>query len=159
MAGVALFLITISIISIYVEQSNQYIFYLANLLSTGFSIYLLTGLFKRRIPKYSLFIGEKQDKEYILNLQKQDAENKTSTGFIAQEVKILAKNLNYGFDGLYKPQNDKDAYGLGYQQFVTSLIKTVQEQQQLILQQQQVIKDQQLLFNDVLKRLAALENK
>lgn len=158
MAGIALFLITISIISIYVEQSNQYIFYLANLLSTGFSIYLLTSLFKRRIPKYSLFIGEKQDKEYILNLQKQDAENKTSTGVIAQEVETLAKNLNYDFDGLYKPQNDKDAYGPGYQQFITPLIKAVQ-QQQPGLQQQQVIKDQQLLFNDVLKRLAALENK
>lgn len=56
MAGVALFLITISSISIYVEQSNQYIFYLANLLSTGFSIYLLTGLFKRRIPNSSWIV-------------------------------------------------------------------------------------------------------
>jgi signal transduction histidine kinase len=50
MAGIALFLITISIISIYIRQSNQYIFYLANLLSTGFSIYILTGIAKKKIP-------------------------------------------------------------------------------------------------------------
>ena len=116
--------------------------------------------------KYSRFIGEKQDEQYTLKLQKQDAESKTSTGFIAQEVEALAKKLNYDFDGLYKPQSEKDAYGLGYQQFVTPLIKAVQEQQQLILQQQQLInqqqqaaKEQQDLLNDVLKRLAALENK
>jgi signal transduction histidine kinase len=50
MAGIAFFLITISIISVYVQQSNQYIFYLANLLSTGFSIYILTGIAKKKIP-------------------------------------------------------------------------------------------------------------
>jgi signal transduction histidine kinase len=50
MAGIAILLITISTISIYVQQSNQYIFYLANLLSTGFSIYILTGISKKKIP-------------------------------------------------------------------------------------------------------------
>ncbi|MFZ1306572.1 MAG: ATP-binding protein [Ferruginibacter sp.] len=50
LAGIALFLVTISVISIYVKQSNQYIFYLANLLSTGFSIYIFTGIYKKRIP-------------------------------------------------------------------------------------------------------------
>ncbi len=50
MAGIAIFLITISVISVYVQQSNQYIFYLANLLSTGFSIYILASISKKRVP-------------------------------------------------------------------------------------------------------------
>jgi trimeric autotransporter adhesin len=109
--------------------------------------------------KYSRFIGEKQDENYVLKLQKQDAENKTSTGFIAQEVEQLAKNLNYDFDGLYKPQNDKDAYGLGYQQFVTPLIKAVQEQQVIITEQQDELKQLKTLVQKLETRLANLENK
>jgi hypothetical protein len=67
-------------------------------------------------------------------------ENKTSSGFIAQEVEQAAKELNYDFDGIYKPQNDKDTYGLGYQQFVVPLVKAVQEQQQMILDLQHYCK-------------------
>ncbi len=89
--------------------------------------------------KYSLYIGEKQDAEYVKQLKAQDAENKTSSGFIAQEVEQAAKELNYDFDGVYKPQNDKDTYGLGYQQFVVPLVKAVQEQQKIIEQQNESI--------------------
>src|SRR5207237_10000477 len=31
------------------------------------------------------------------------------------------------FSGVYKPQNDKDAYGLSYSDFVVPLVKAVQE--------------------------------
>jgi hypothetical protein len=102
--------------------------------------------------KYSRFIGEKQDENYVQKLQKQDALNKTSTGFIAQEVEALAKNLNYDFDGLYKPQNNKDAYGIGYQQFVTPLVKAVQEQQE-------IIRKQQFQIEKLEKRISTIENK
>ncbi len=81
---------------------------------------------------YSNHIGERQEKGYTAILAKQDAENKLSTGFIAQEVEHLADSLHYDFDGLYKPSGAKDAYGLGYQQFVTPLVKAVQEQQMMI---------------------------
>ncbi|MEO6252144.1 MAG: tail fiber domain-containing protein [Ferruginibacter sp.] len=89
--------------------------------------------------QYSKHIGEKQDAVYTAQLQSQDIAGKTSTGFIAQEVEALAKKLNYDFDGLYKPQNDKDTYAIGYQQFVTPMIKAMQEQQSIITLQQAAI--------------------
>jgi len=81
------------------------------------------------------------------------------TGFIAQEVEALAKKLNYDFDGLYKPQSEKDAYGLGYQQFVTPLIKAVQEQQSLIASQKEELSQLKALLQTLGKRLAGLEQK
>ena len=77
--------------------------------------------------RYSAFIGEKQEASYVSELQQQDAENKLSSGFIAQEVEATANELHYDFDGVYKPQNEKDSYALGYQQFVVPLVKAVQE--------------------------------
>jgi hypothetical protein len=49
------------------------------------------------------------------------------TGFIAQDVEAAAKKIGYDFSGVYKPQNDKDAYGLSYSDFVVPLVKAVQE--------------------------------
>jgi hypothetical protein len=77
--------------------------------------------------QYSQFVGEKQDENYVQKLKNQDAEDKTSTGFIAQEVEALAQKFNYDFDGVLAPQNEKDSYYLGYQQFVVPLVKAIQE--------------------------------
>lgn len=49
------------------------------------------------------------------------------TGFIAQEVEAAAEKINYDFSGIYKPQNEKDPYGLSYSDFVVPLVKSVQE--------------------------------
>ncbi|HRI19712.1 MAG TPA: tail fiber domain-containing protein [Panacibacter sp.] len=49
------------------------------------------------------------------------------TGFVAQEVEKTAEKLGYDFSGVYKPQNDKDPYGLSYSDFVVPLVKAVQE--------------------------------
>ena len=49
------------------------------------------------------------------------------TGFVAQEVEAAAKKLDYDFSGVYKPQNDKDVYGLSYADFVVPLVKAVQQ--------------------------------
>jgi hypothetical protein len=54
-------------------------------------------------------------------------ERKLYSGFIAQEVEAVANKLGYEFSGLYKPQNDKDAYGISYADFVVPLVKAVQE--------------------------------
>ena len=35
--------------------------------------------------------------------------------------------MNYDFSGVYKPQNDKDLYGLNYSDFVVPLVKAAQE--------------------------------
>src|SRR5450432_2627846 len=54
-------------------------------------------------------------------------EKKLYTGFVAQEVEKAAAKFNYDFSGLYKPQNEKDLYGLSYSDFVVPLVKAVQE--------------------------------
>jgi hypothetical protein len=61
------------------------------------------------------------------------------TGFIAQEVEATAKQLNYAFDGVNAPKNSTDNYSIVYSQFVPSLVKAVQEQQQIILTQNAAI--------------------
>ena len=88
---------------------------------------------------YSRHLGETRDSINESELQRQDALGKVSTGFIAQEVEQLADSLGYDFDGLYKPQNDKDSYGIAYQQFVVPLIKAVQEQQKIIVEDRERI--------------------
>lgn len=54
-------------------------------------------------------------------------EHKLYTGFVAQDVEKIMDKLGYDFSGLYKPQNDKDPYGLSYADFVVPLVKAVQE--------------------------------
>ena len=54
-------------------------------------------------------------------------EKKMYTGFVAQEVEKIADKLGFDFSGVYKPQNDKDPYGLSYADFVVPLVKAVQE--------------------------------
>ena len=49
------------------------------------------------------------------------------TGFLAQEVEVAAKSLDYNFSGVDAPKNEKDFYGLRYAEFVVPLVKAVQE--------------------------------
>lgn len=69
---------------------------------------------------------------------KNDIENITQTGFIAQEVEAAAAQSGFDFSGVSKPANEKDIYGLRYADFVVPIVKAVQEQQEIIenLQQQ-----------------------
>ena len=62
------------------------------------------------------------------------------TGFVAQDVEKIAKELGYDFDGLHIPQNNRDHYSLAYSQFIMPLVKAVQEQQEMIQQQGELIK-------------------
>lgn len=54
------------------------------------------------------------------------------TGFLAQDVEKISKELDFNFDGLHAPDSNKDHYSLAYSQFVMPLVKGMQEQQQLI---------------------------
>lgn len=49
------------------------------------------------------------------------------TGFLAQEVEQAALELGYDFDGVDKPKNEKDLYGLRYAEFTVPIVKAVQE--------------------------------
>lgn len=74
------------------------------------------------------------------------------TGFIAQEVERAADNSHYNFSGVIKPKTETDHYSLSYDAFVVPLVKSVQEQQQIIAAQQKKLKEQE-------KRIAEMEKK
>jgi hypothetical protein len=61
------------------------------------------------------------------------------TGLIAQEVESAALEVGYDFDGVVKPQHEKDHYRLSYSSLVVPLIKAVQEQQMMIEELQKEI--------------------
>jgi hypothetical protein len=54
-------------------------------------------------------------------------ERMLESGFIAQDVEQAAKCIGYDFNGVDKPQNENDTYGLRYASFVVPLVKAVQE--------------------------------
>jgi len=81
----------------------------------------------------------------------QQKEKKIYTGFVAQDVEAAANKLGYDFSGIYKPQNDKDVYGLSYSDFVVPLVKAVQE-----LSRMNDEKDKQIA--DLTERVSKMEN-
>jgi len=58
---------------------------------------------------------------------RQDKAKVVYTGFVAQEVEKLAKEINYDFSGVDAPKNEKGFYSLRYGDFVVPLVKAVQE--------------------------------
>ncbi len=94
-------------------------------------------------------------KEYKLMGQKDsiqwegrnDIEQISFTGFVAQDVETAAKKINYDFSGIDKTGK---IMGLRYSEFVVPLVKAVQEQQAIIEALKKKLELQE-------KRLAALE--
>lgn len=68
------------------------------------------------------------------------------TGFIAQEVEKAAKNLDFDFSGVDKPQNENSLYGLRYAEFVVPIVKAVQE---LSKENQELKNEIQTLKNNI----------
>lgn len=79
-------------------------------------------------------------------------------GFLAQEVKALADSLNFNFHALYEPKNSKDTYALRYAEFVIPLVKSLQEQQEIILKQKDRLKQNNLAIQSISKRIDKLKN-
>ena len=82
---------------------------------------------------------------------------KTFTGFVAQEVEQAAKDAGYDFSGIDKPKNENDYYGLRYSDFITPMVKAMQEQQQIIEQLKKTSEDLRNQNADLLRRLEKLE--
>lgn len=87
------------------------------------------------------------------------------TGFIAQEVELAAKAIDYDFDGITRPAGEKGYYGIAYSSFVVPLVKSIQEQQDLIkkltdaaLQRQEKINALRDVLQQQQKTLNALSN-
>lgn len=78
--------------------------------------------------------SEEKRKELAEKTDHTESMQVVHTGFIAQDIERICKELNYDFDGLHTPDpsNPTDNYGVAYSQFVVPLVKAVQEQQQMI---------------------------
>ncbi len=80
-------------------------------------------------------------------------------GLLAQDVEEAAKESGFDFPGIEVPRNSNEVYSLRYTDFIMPVIKAVQEQQAIIAEQQQKIDQQQLLIEDLLRRIEAIEAK
>ena len=80
------------------------------------------------------------------------ASNIRYSGFIAQEVEQAAKESNYDFNGVSKPENTDGHYGLNYSEFVVPIVKSVQEIQVIIDEQKQRIDKLESLVKELLKK-------
>ncbi len=80
-----------------------------------------------QLQEFDKFLGKKDSLIKANAADYAREEKKLHTGFVAQEVEKAAKELNYDFDGVNHPQNDKDNYSLAYADFVPSLVKAVQQ--------------------------------
>jgi len=63
---------------------------------------------------------------------KYDIEKMRFSGFLSQEVEKAAKESDYDFSGVDKPQDERGLWGLRYAEFTIPLVKAVQEQQTMI---------------------------
>ncbi len=79
------------------------------------------------LEKFEQFSGRKDSTLNAMKPELQKAEQKLRTGFVAQDVEQAAKDVNYDFDGVNHPKDEKDHYSLVYADFVPSLVKAVQE--------------------------------
>lgn len=97
-----------------------------------FSEYTKTGLLNTNTAKDTSNNADKDSPRLSKQLH---------TGFLAQDVEKIAKDMGYEFDGLHAPANERDNYSIAYSQFIMPLVKSVQEQQAIIEdQQKQIIK-------------------
>lgn len=70
---------------------------------------------------------------------KYDIEKIKFSGFMAQQVEQAAREANYDFSGVDKPEDDNGLWGLRYAEFTVPLVKAVQEQQAIIEKLQEEI--------------------
>ena len=82
----------------------------------------------RKFDEFLMKNMKKSKRDSILNMNDYtEAESMRRSGFIAQDVEKVAKEVDYVFDGLHAPKNDDDNYSLSYASFVVPLVKAVQE--------------------------------
>ena len=89
----------------------------------------------------------------------QNKEKIIYTGFVAQDVERVAKDLKYDFSGVDVPKSDNDLYSLRYAEFVVPLVKAVQELSKMNDEKDALILQQQQQINAIMDRLESLEKQ
>jgi len=90
--------------------------------------------------------------------RKNDSNQKTEYGFIAQEVEMAFQQAGDPNNGIIN-KDDAGMYGLRYNDFIPISVKAIQEQQALILSLQKANEALQKSNESILKRLEAIEKK
>ncbi|PBJ11871.1 tail fiber domain-containing protein [Flavobacterium sp. ACN6] len=101
------------------------------------------------------FINKLRPVNYKMKTGSQDLQS----GFIAQEAEAAANNIGYEFNGVVKPQNEKDFYSLRYAEFVVPLVKAVQERQLQIVSLREQLKSKDAQILEIENRLLKLEQE
>ena len=70
-------------------------------------------------------------------------------GFVAQEVELAAKELKFEFSGVDKPTTQDGLYGLRYDNFISPIVKSVQELSAKNDEKDSLISDLQSQINDL----------
>ena len=80
--------------------------------------------------------------------------NRYHQGFIAQEVKEVTDNLNVDFGGYqdHSINGGCDVLSLGYEEFIAPIVKSIQEQQQIIENQNKKIEMLETKLNEILAK-------
>jgi hypothetical protein len=107
----------------------------------------VTGLdFINKLRPVSYFVNKESFNKFIGISERTKNQQATErakpirrSGFVAQEVEEVAKKLGIEFSGVDAPKNDKDYYGLRYDEFVVPLVKAVQELSSKVEEQQRQI--------------------
>ena len=125
---------------------------------------------KENVPGID-FIKQLRPVTYHLNIRRQNAlcfpfknqdenwsekyalEEVPITGFIAQEVAMLAEEIGYQFSGVHQASDAVGMYSLSYAQFVVPLVKAVQEQQEMIQNLLLENKQMQQQYEDIMVML------
>jgi hypothetical protein len=118
----------------------------------------------KRFDEKSKSLVSAQPDEFMVKSREEKSQICYS-GFVAQEVEQVAKEVGYDFSGVDTPQNEKSLYGLRYAEFVVPLVKAMQEQQAIIEDQrkinesqQNIIEEQNIKIRDLINRLEKLED-
>jgi hypothetical protein len=111
----------------------------ANVPGLDFITRLKPVTYNYNIDKENALLGRPADANHD---GKYDIEKMTFSGFIAQDVDAAAKTAGYNFSGVDKTGS---IWALRYTDFVPTLVKSVQEQQQMITDLKKQVADQQLV--------------
>ena len=91
--------------------------------------------------------------------EKYGIERLRMTGFLAQEVDSAAKETNYDFSGVVRPDNSDGIYSLRYSDFVVPLVKAVQELKATIDELNKRNEVQQKKMDELENKLLKLSSK
>jgi len=111
------------------------------------------------VNKYERFTGVPDSEIEKHKETNEFAEKIIRSGFIAQEVEKAAQEAGYDFDGINKPQNEKDHYSIVYSDFVPSLVKSVQELSQSVSSRDALVSNLKTQNEELKQRIEKVESE